>query len=127
MSPDELARLRQAAAPAAAPPAAGAPVVLPTVPGRTALPADAPRGSMAGGAPPVSAQFPAPVQAAARRYLCLCGCPDDLAVCACNEQPIGALTMLTYLEKLVDEGKDAAAIDTGMVDRYGPRVLAAAP
>ncbi len=134
LGPEDLARVQQqargrvAAEAAPAPAAGGSPEVqvVPTVPGREARPAGAAPGSMAGSGPPASSLFPPAVQAAARRYICLCGCPDNLADCACNEQPIGAMTMLSYLQKLVDEGRDAAGQDAGMADRYGPRVLAGA-
>jgi hypothetical protein len=32
--------------------------------------------------------------------------------------------MLTYLQSLVRVDQDEAGLDAGMVDRYGPRVLA---
>ena len=47
-------------------------------------------------------------------------------MCACNEQPIGAFTMLTYLEKLLNEtpGADPSVVDQGMAERYGDQVVA---
>jgi len=74
--------------------------------------------------PPSALQFPPEIRAAAARYYCLCGCAHTLDVCPCNDQPIGAVTMLTYLQSLVRVDQDEAGLDAGMVDRYGPRVLA---
>ncbi|MFQ5718464.1 MAG: hypothetical protein ACE5IK_02845 [Acidobacteriota bacterium] len=106
ISPDELARI--ASGRPATPTAGGAP---PSIAGET----------------PASAAFPPRVQQAARGYRCLCGCPHDLAVCPCNEQPIGAVTMLTYLQKLLDSDADVRAQNAGMVERYGERVLLHTP
>ncbi|MFQ5669503.1 MAG: hypothetical protein ACE5HD_03160 [Acidobacteriota bacterium] len=76
--------------------------------------------------PAAAKAFPAAVQAASTAFYCLCGCGDNLAVCDCNEQPVGAVSMLTYLEKLLDRGLDGADLHAAMVDRYGERVLASA-
>jgi hypothetical protein len=77
-----------------------------------------------GEGPPTALQFSPEVREAAGRYRCLCGCSHTLDVCPCNDQPIGAGTMLTYLQKLLGRGLEGEALDTGMVDRYGERVLA---
>ena len=80
MSPEELARLQRElqgtdaeadapGEPGTVPPAGGAPV-----------PPDA---------TPASVLFSPAVREAARLYLCLCGCGHDLAVCPCNDQPVG--------------------------------------
>lgn len=73
--------------------------------------------------PPSALKFPPDVQARAKGYLCLCGCSHILDVCPCNDQPVGAVTMLTYLQSLMSAGRDEPGLDEGMVDRYGPRVL----
>ena len=73
--------------------------------------------------PPAAHTFPPDVQARAKGYLCLCGCSHILDVCPCNDQPVGAVTMLTYLQSLMSAGRDEPGLDEGMVDRYGPRVL----
>jgi hypothetical protein len=74
--------------------------------------------------PPTALQFSPDVREAARRYRCLCGCSHTLDACPCNDQPIGAGTMLAYLQKLLDRGLEGEELDAGMVDRYGERVLA---
>lgn len=113
LSPQELARIQTGAAPPQTP-----------LPGAAMAAAGAP---LAPGETPAAVAFPGPVQAAAQGYLCLCGCPHDLASCPCNDQPIGAVTMLTFLQRLLDQGLERAAADTAMVDRYGDRVLVAPP
>jgi hypothetical protein len=102
---------------------------LPTAAPGAALPAP-PRGAagtqLAPGqreGPPSALNFSAEVQAESRRFQCLCGCGHTLDVCPCNDQPVGAMTMLTYLENLMNRGQDKAGLDEQMVDRYGPRVL----
>jgi hypothetical protein len=76
--------------------------------------------------PPAALAFPEAVRAAAARYWCLCGCGHTLAECPCNEQPIGAVTMLSHLGRLLDSGLTGSELDAAMIDRYGPRVLVAA-
>ena len=73
--------------------------------------------------PPIASGFSVEVQRAATRYLCLCGCPHGLAECPCRDQPIGAGTMLTYLEKQLRAGASGRALDAAMIDRYGERVI----
>lgn len=111
MTPREMARrglLRDGIAPA--PPVA--------VPGAGTLAAAGDREG-----PPSALKFPPAVRAAAARYLCLCGCDHTLDVCPCNDQPVGAVTMLSYLQSRVNAGRDESGRDEDMVDRYGPRVL----
>ena len=36
-------------------------------------------------------------------FMCLCGCGHRLDECPCNDQPIGAVTMLSYLQKVLRE------------------------
>ena len=76
-----------------------------------------------GDGPPIASGFSVEVQQAATRYLCLCGCPHGLAECPCRDQPIGAGTMLTYLEKQLRAGASGRALDAAMIDRYGERVI----
>lgn len=123
MSPEEVARLgvrteedvsgTMMRPDTGAGPPDGAP---PAVAGRAASP---PREG-----PPIALQFSPDVREAARRYRCPCGCSHTLDVCPCNDQPIGAGTMLTYVQKLLERGLEGEDLDAGMVDRYGERVLA---
>ena len=110
LSPEELARIQ-------AGDSLGEATAPPTVTGAPLAP-----GEIA-----AASRFPPTVQEAARRYRCLCGCGHDLASCPCNDQPIGAVTMLTSLQKLLDQGLAGEAADRAMVDRYGDHVLVAAP
>lgn len=98
----------------------------PPPPGRVAAPD---RRAAAGAAqrPPSSFRFPPELRTAAARYQCLCGRAHALDVCPCNDQPLGAVTMLTYLQKMMAVDADTAALDAAMVDRYGPRVMAPTP
>jgi hypothetical protein len=73
--------------------------------------------------PPIALQFSPEVREAARRYLCLCGRGRRLAECRCTDRPLGAETMLAYVEKLLNRGLAGARLDAGMVDRYGEHVL----
>ena len=118
MSPEDLTRLQRELAgesgetPAATPAVGDAPLT----------PAAGP--PLAPGETPASVLFPPEVREEARRYLCLCGCGHDLATCPCNDQPIGAVTMLTYLQKLMmQEGTDPDGVADGMIARYGERVI----
>ena len=79
------------------------------------------------GEAPTSLRYPLPVREAASAYLCLCGCAHGLATCPCNDQPLGAGTMLTHLQKLLEQELEGASLDAAMVDRYGERVLGSAP
>ena len=63
------------------------------------------------------------VRAAAGRYFCLCGCDHVLDICPCNDQPVGAGTMLNHLQRIVAQNLADEEIDAAMVDRYGDRVL----
>ncbi|MFQ5768325.1 MAG: hypothetical protein ACE5ID_10130 [Acidobacteriota bacterium] len=93
----------------------------------TAVPLSGPSAGQPLEGPPAAGRFPPTVAKAAGGFRCLCGCPHNLAVCPCNQQPVGAVTMLTYLEKLLDQGKNGDAARQGMVDRYGERVVADSP
>lgn len=73
--------------------------------------------------PPASLNFPPEVGQAAGSFMCLCGCGHTLDECPCNDQPIGAVTMLTYLQKLMAVDPDPSGLSAGMVDRYGEQVL----
>jgi hypothetical protein len=74
---------------------------------------------------PASVQFPPAVAQAASNFMCLCGCGHHLGECPCNDQPIGAVTMLSHLQKLMSTETDPAALSLAMVDRYGDAVLVA--
>jgi hypothetical protein len=73
---------------------------------------------------PAAVMFPPEVGQAASSFMCLCGCGHTLDQCPCNDQPIGAVTMLSYLQKLMATDSDPASLSAGMEDRYGELVLA---
>jgi hypothetical protein len=75
--------------------------------------------------PPVANRFPPDVGLAASQFMCLCGCGHRLDECPCNDQPIGAVTMLSYLQKVMRKNPDPEALSVEMVDRYGEQVLVA--
>ena len=111
LSPQELARIR-----------AGAAVT------EARSPAASTMADLAPGETPSSVAFPVAVQTAASRYRCLCGCVHDLRSCPCNDQPIGAVTMLTFLQRLLDQGlEESDPTDAAMAERYGDEVLLAPP
>lgn len=117
MSPEEAARLGVSTGPGAQ----GTMVRPEPDAGQTA---EAPAEPLPfGEGPPIALQFSPDVREAARRYRCLGGCGHTLDACPCKDQPIGAGTMLTYLQKLMDRGLEGEELDAGMVDRYGERVL----
>jgi cytochrome c-type biogenesis protein CcmH/NrfF len=62
----------------------------------------------------------------AERFRCVCGCPDVVAVCRCSQDP-GGITMMNFLQGLVDRGLSVEEIDRAMVDKYGEEVLLFVP
>ena len=97
----------------------------PGTPATAELPPRAPARADTRMGPPVAKRFPPEVGLAASRFMCLCGCGHRLDECPCNDQPIGAVTMLSYLQKVMRENPDPAALSVEMVDRYGEQVLVA--
>jgi hypothetical protein len=87
------------------------------------IPPRAPGGGERMTGTPAAIQFPREVGMAASRFMCLCGCGHRLDECPCNDQPIGAVTMLSYLQQLMQESSDPAVLAEEMVDRYGDQVL----
>ncbi|MBI4160893.1 MAG: hypothetical protein HY509_00420 [Acidobacteria bacterium] len=63
---------------------------------------------------------------ASERFRCVCGCPDILSACRCNQDP-GGITMMNFLQSLVDRGLSNEAIDREMAARYGEEVLLFSP
>jgi len=81
------------------------------------------RPGLAPGETPSADRFPPAVAAAASRYTCLCGCQHELHICPCNDQPVGAVTMLSYLQRMMEIDDSPEVLDAAMVERYGQRVL----
>jgi len=98
-------------------------IAVPEMPPESTATADNPNVDPGGEGPPAALNFPPEVAQAASSFMCLCGCGHTLDECPCNDQPIGAGTMLTYLQKLMAADPDPASLSAGMVDRYGDQVL----
>jgi hypothetical protein len=63
----------------------------------------------------------------ADRYNCLCGeCSDTLGKCTCARDQ-GSNEMKATLNQLAAEKQSVPEIDSAMVAKYGPKVLASAP
>lgn len=75
---------------------------------------------------PVLREISPETRVVAERFRCVCGCPDVISVCRCSQDP-GGITMMNYLQGLVDRGLSVEEIDRAMVDRYGEEVLLFVP